>query len=62
MKALIVLLWLVTMLSTCLGGYLLFGALFAGAAPAQAAGAAVAVGFAVIPYVFTRSIEGMADK
>ena len=60
MKVLLILLWLCTMLSSTLGAYLLFGALSAEAAPGQAAAAAVAIGFAVIPYVFTRSLEGIA--
>lgn len=61
MKILVSLLWLVTLLSACVGGFLLFAALNAEAAPAQGAAAAVACGFAIIPYVFTRAIEGMSS-
>jgi hypothetical protein len=59
MRTVIILLWLVTLLSTCVASFLLFAAINAEAAPAQGAAAAVACGFAIIPYVFTRAIEGM---
>lgn len=62
MRVLLVLLWIATLTSTCLGGITLIQALNAQAAPGQAAAAALACGFAVIPYVFTRAVEGMAGK
>lgn len=62
MNIIISLLWLATLLAASFGGLLLMQALTAEAAPAQGAAAAVACGFAVIPYVFTRAIEGMAAK
>jgi hypothetical protein len=62
MRIILVLLWIVTLLSTCVGALTLFSAIGAQAAPAQGAAAAVACGLAVIPYVFTRAIEGMASK
>lgn len=52
MKVVMVLLWIVTLLCACAGGLLLAMAINADAAPAQGAAAAVACGFAVIPYVF----------
>lgn len=58
-KFLMVALWLLTLLCSLVGAFLLFEALGAEAAPAQAAAAAVACGFAVIPYVFTRAVEGI---
>jgi hypothetical protein len=62
MRVLLILLWIVTIVSTCLGGITLIEALNAEAAPGQGAAAALACGFAVIPYVFTRAVEGMAGK
>lgn len=62
MKVFIALLWVLVLLSAGLGGLQLIMALNAEAAPAQGAAAAVAVGFAVIPYVAVRAIEGMAGR
>lgn len=62
MRIVVALLWIVTLLGACIGGFLLFAAFSAQAAPAQGAAAAVAVGCAVIPYVFTRAVEGLGGK
>ena len=62
MQTFIALLWLVTLIATCVGGLILFSAISATAAPAQGAAAAVACGLAIIPYVFTRAMEGMNPK
>lgn len=51
--------WLLTMLSCMVGGFFLMIALLASTgAPQEAAGAAIAVAFAVVPYCFTRALEG----
>lgn len=48
------------LLSCCLAGVMLFwGLLFAASAPQEAGTAAIAIGLAVIPYVFTRMIEAL---
>lgn len=60
MRVVIALSWILTLLSTCVGGFFLLSAAFASAAPAQGAAAALACGFAVLPYVFTRALESMA--
>jgi hypothetical protein len=52
-----VLCWGITIISTCIGAVFLGGALSATAAPGQASAAAVALGFAVIPYCFTRAVS-----
>lgn len=62
MKVLIALLWLITLLATCVGAVVLLMAFNAEAAPAQGAAAALACGCAIIPYVFTRAVEGMNSK
>lgn len=54
--------WFVTILSTSAGSYMLWLAMQAEAAPAQGAAAAVACGMAIIPYVFTRALEGLMRK
>jgi hypothetical protein len=53
--------WSVTILSCAIAAYFLFDALLGGgkSAPQQAAEAAIALGFAIIPYCFTRAIEGL---
>jgi hypothetical protein len=52
--------WVVTFFSCLLGALVLVvGVLGADGAPQEAAAAAVAVALAVIPYCFTKSIEGM---
>jgi uncharacterized membrane protein len=55
-------LWVITALAAALGGCALVLAIFAGSAPQQAALAAIAVALAVIPYVFTRAVEGITRK
>jgi hypothetical protein len=59
MRIVIVLCWLVTLLSTAFSLFLLVAATNATAAPAQGAAAAVACGFAIVPYVFTRGLEAL---
>lgn len=54
--------WIATLLSSAFGGYLLFETMStATGAPQQAAGAAMAMAFAVIPYVFTRCMAAIED-
>lgn len=51
--------WLCTLLGVLVGGLTFFGMMMgATGAPQQSAGAAMALCWAVIPYVFTRAIEG----
>lgn len=53
--------WVCTLLASILAGAVLaFGLLMAKGAPQEAATAGVALCLAVIPYVFTRAIEGVA--
>ena len=54
-------LWLLTCIGASIGGFFILMGFAQGAAPAQAATFACAVAFAVVPYVFTRSIQGMAE-
>ncbi len=52
-------LWFLSLMGSIAGGFMLLVAISASnGAPQQAAGAAIALGLAVIPYVFTRCIEG----
>jgi hypothetical protein len=54
--------WLVTALAACLAGATLAATLATSSgAPQQAAGAAIALAIAVIPYVFTRTVEGWQE-
>lgn len=51
-------LYIITLLSTVVGALvLLFSATGSQSAPQEAAGAAIAIGLAVIPYVFTRCVQ-----
>lgn len=52
--------WIVTLISAC-GALVTYIGTVANAtsAPQEAAGAAMAVAIVVIPYVFTRAVEGM---
>ncbi|MGY3265836.1 hypothetical protein [Lysobacter sp. HA35] len=59
MRAFIVICWVVTLLGALIGGISIIDALNADSAPKQGAGAALACAFAIVPYVFTRAIEGM---
>jgi hypothetical protein len=53
--------WALTLVGTlAAGGVLALTILTATGAPQQAAGAAVSVAVAVIPYVFTRAVEGLS--
>lgn len=55
--------WVLTLIASVLGGIgLFFIAISPASAPQQAAGAAIAIGVAVIPYVFTRAVEGLTKK
>ena len=58
-NAIIAICWIITLLGAVVGGFILLTAFAAAAAPAQGAAAAVAVGCAVIPYVFTRACESL---
>lgn len=58
-KAVLVICWLATILCCAATALVLWDAINADAAPAQAAAAAVACGLAIIPYVFTRALEGI---
>ncbi len=54
--------WFGTIMGACAGAFFMssvFGS--ATSAPQEAAGAAMAVALAVIPYVFTRALSEMAD-
>jgi hypothetical protein len=49
-----------TIVGTVIGGFLLVGALTADSAPKQAAEAAIAVAFGVLPYCFARACTELA--
>jgi hypothetical protein len=54
------LLWVITLLCALIAGAVLaLTVLAASGAPQQAAGAAIALAVAVIPYVLTRAAEGL---
>jgi hypothetical protein len=61
MGILFVILWTGVLLGATLGGYQLSETLSTPgiSAPQQAAGAAIALGYAIIPYVLVRAIEGI---
>ena len=54
--------WILVIIGTLLGGFSVVMAIFAEAAPAQAAGAALGVGLAVVPYCFARALEGISNE
>jgi hypothetical protein len=55
--------WIVTVLAACMAGFqLLFTMTSAQSAPQQAAGAALAAATVIVPYVFTRAMEGFAPR
>lgn len=56
-----VFLWIVTILGCLAGGIALLDGLMENSAPKQGAGAALAAAFAIVPYVFTRSVEGLRN-
>jgi len=52
--------WGITLLASLLAGLgLAISTVLLSSAPQQAAGAALSVGLAVIPYVLTRAVEGL---
>lgn len=58
----IIIVWVATLLGAIIGGFQFLNAmLLATSAPQQAAGAAMALCWVVIPYVFSRAIEGMVN-
>lgn len=55
--------YVLTILGAIFGGFQLFSVMiFAESAPQQAAGAAMAVAWAVLPYCFARSVEKIGDR
>jgi hypothetical protein len=55
--------WIITLVGAVLGGgNFLFTTLYAVSAPQQAAGAAIAVAAAVIPYCMARAVEGLKNR
>ena len=55
--------WIVTLICTVIAALIAFGTMFnAKSAPQEAAGFAMALAFVVIPYVFTRAVEGLTAK
>ena len=61
-RAVIAISWVLTLIATAVGGFVLWSAINAEAAPAQGAAAAVACGLVIIPYVFTRALEALNSK
>lgn len=57
-----IVIWLGVLIGCAAGGLFFFLALKSEAAPAQAAGAALACAAAVIPYVFARAIDEIGRK
>lgn len=56
-------LWIVTLVSTSFAAMALLVSLAsAKGAPQEAAGAAIACAMAIIPYVFTRAIQGLSSR
>lgn len=54
--------WIVTLIATALAAWQLVADLSrANEAPQQAAAAAIALSFAIIPYIFTRCVEKLSD-
>ena len=54
--------YIITLLGAILGGFQLFSTLaFAESAPQEASGAAIALAFAAIPYIFARSVEKLGQ-
>ena len=54
--------WILTMVGCIAGGFKITGALYDDSAPRQGAAAAIAVGFAVIPYCLARALEGLSQS
>lgn len=61
MKAFLAICWVVTLLATLVATFLVLPALLSSSAsaPQQGAAGAMACALCVIPYVFTRAVEGM---
>jgi hypothetical protein len=55
-------LWWLTIVGVVAGTLALLGTLVANGAPQQAAGAAMAVAFAALPYCFARAVEGIRGE
>lgn len=55
-------LWIFVMASSVIGALLLISSAFASGAPQQAAGAAMGVGCAAIPYVFVRALSEIRNN
>lgn len=63
MSGLVRLCWIVTVVATLPGAYLLISAFMdAQSAPQEAALAAMAMAVVVVPYIFTRAMEGLSKK
>ncbi|HYG03238.1 MAG TPA: hypothetical protein VD927_12390 [Chryseosolibacter sp.] len=54
--------WVITILSCLVGGLFLVSAFFSTQAPQQAASAAMACAFAIIPYVLARAAEKVSGN
>lgn len=55
--------WIITLIATCFAALgLCFGLAVSNGAPQQAAVAAIAAASVIIPYVFTRAIEGISGS
>ncbi len=54
--------WVLTIIGSLIGTLLLFSSFLAEGAPQQAALAAMAVGFAVLPYCIARSFNELKKK
>lgn len=61
-RILVLISWSVTLLCTLVSAFLLLAAFNAEAAPAQGAAAALACGVSIVPYVFSRALEGLQSK
>ncbi|MCW5648369.1 MAG: hypothetical protein KIS62_01350 [Ramlibacter sp.] len=56
-------LYIVTLISSAIGGLvLIFGSVGAKSSPQEAAAAAIGIGLAVIPYVFARCVQISRDR
>lgn len=54
--------YVLTIIGTLIGGFFLLNALMlADSAPQQAAGAAIAIAFGVLPYCFARAVERVGE-
>lgn len=64
MRVLIVLCWIVTLMATGVAALIALPVLMSSeaSAPQQGAAGAMACAIAVIPYIFTRAIEGMGKN